>query len=399
MGSIRGKVAIVGMGCTVAGERFDASQEDMIVEAGFEAIADAGVETKDIQAAWFGCNSVSANHALLNWSLKLGYKPMTKVNNGGASGADVLRHACLAVASGTFDLVLALGIEKATDAGFTAPGEGGRAFGGEGHVGPESLFTELRVPAQYALYATRYAHQYGLRPEELKEALARIAVKSRRAGARNPRAALRDEITLREALESPPIAWPLGLTDCCAVADGGAAAIVCTPEVARQLRDDFVLVEGLGQASGGREGQLAPSYSFSGLPETALAAERAYLMAGVRDPLRAVGHAQLFDAFTLLEFLACEDLGLAPRGQAAARLQAGFFDPEGELPTNTDGGLLANGYQPGGTGLRQVYESYLQLRGRAGPRQLKNVTRSLVQTQGGAAGSFTSLVQLFTTRD
>jgi acetyl-CoA C-acetyltransferase len=233
----------------------------------------------------------------------------------------------------------------------------------------------------------------------LKEALARIAVKNRRAGARNSRAAVQTEITVSQALEAPPVATPLGAADCCPVADGGAAAVVCTPEVARKLKDDFVLVEGFGQASGGREGQLAPAYAFSGLPETALAAERAYMMAGLRDPLRGVDHAQIFDAFTVLELLAYEDLGLAARGEASVRLKGGFFDLEGELPTNTDGGLLANGYQPGGTGLRQVHEAYLQIQGRAGLRQVKGATRSLVQTLGGVAGSVTSLVQLFTTRD
>jgi acetyl-CoA C-acetyltransferase len=117
-------------------------------------------------------------------------------------------------------------------------------------------------------------------------------------------------------------------------------------------------------------------------------------MAGISDPLDEVDHLQVFDITSASELLAYEDLGLAPKGQAVRFALDGVFDAEGKLPSNTDGGLLSNGYQAGATGIRQLYESYLQLLGRAGPRQLPSVRRSLIHTLGGGVGSFTANVQV-----
>jgi acetyl-CoA C-acetyltransferase len=140
---------------------------------------------------------------------------------------------------------------------------------------------------------------------------------------------------------------------------------------------------------------MRSSYDFLGYPEARHAAQRAYKMAGIVQPDQEIDHAQIFDITSAAELIAYEDLGLAPEGGATDAILDGTFDVEGRIPTNTDGGLLSNGYQAGASGIRQVYESYLQLTGRAGPRQLPNVRRSLVYSVGGAVGSFSAFVQIF----
>lgn len=387
-------VAIVGTGCSNAGARYDCSQEDLIVEAGLAALDAAGLTADDVQASWFACNTVSANHALLNFSLKLGYKPMTKCSNAGASGADVIRNACLAVASGAYDIVLGAGVEKPCDSGIADLTEGDVLSGGS-QVGADSVLGDLRPPVHAALYLVRYASAYGVPLERICEALGRIVIKNRRHGAQNDKAALREPVHESDVRASPLSAWPLTMLDCCASFDGAAAAIVCSLDVAQRLGRPHILLQGLGSASGGGQGRLLPSYEFTSVIETRIAAERAYAMAGITDPLHEIDHAQLFDSTSGWELLAYEDLGFVPVSTAVDRALDGAFDLEGVLPTNTDGGLLSNGFQSGASGLRQVHESFLQLTGQAGVRQLPNVRRSLVHTQGGHAGSFTSCVQIF----
>lgn len=390
---MKSKVAIVGMGCSVAGVRSNAGQEDLLVEAGIAAIDEAGISAKDINASWFGCTSVSANHALLNFSLKLGYTAMTKVSNAGATGADALRCGYIGVLSGQYDVVLAAGVEKPTDAGFSDYSEGDRLGGSA--VGAEAVVGEFRPPAYSALYLTRYAHAYAIPEDQLRRALSRIVSRSRRAGAHNPLAALRSPVSESDLAGAPLSAPPLTVLDCCQPMDGAAAAIICSEEFARSLGRRYILLEGLGMASGGLEGRLVRSYDYTGLPEARIAARRAYEMAGISRPEDEIDHVEVFDATTAWELMAYEDLGLAPKGKAVDYVLDGVFDTEGRIPSNTDGGLLCNGYQAGASGLRQVYESYLQLTDRAGERQIPGARRSLVHTVGGAVGSHSAFVQIF----
>ncbi|MBI2764796.1 MAG: acetyl-CoA acetyltransferase [Chloroflexi bacterium] len=391
---MNGKVAIVGMGCSVAGVRSQCSQEDLLVEAGVAAIDAAGITSADIEASWFGCTSVSANHALLNFSLKLGYTAMTKVSNAGATGADALRAAYVAVASGAYDIVLAAGVEKPTDGGYSDFAEGDPLSMGSSAVGADAVVGEFRPPVHSALYLTRYANAFAVPPERLRSALTKLVTRSRRAGARNPKAGFRTPVREDEVTSSPLSVAPLTVLDCSQALDGAAAAIVCSVATAKRLRRRYIVVEGLGVASGGLEGRVKQSYDYTSIPETRIAAERAYAMAGITDPAQEIGHAQIFDLTTAAELLAYEDLGLAPRGKAVEAVLNGDFEPEGRIPTNTDGGLLSNGYQAGAAGLRQLYEAYLQLTDRAGERQIPDLRRSVVHTVGGAVGSFTALVQV-----
>ena len=387
------KVAIVGMGCSVAGVRSDAGQEALLIEAGIAALEDAGMTAEDIQASWFGCTTVSANHALLNFSLKLGYAAMTKVQNGGATGADALRGAYIAIASGAYDITLAAGVEKPTDSGISDFTEGERVGGSV--VGAEAVIGEFSTPAFSALYLTRYASAHGISEERVRAALTRIVTRSRRAGSHNPLAALRSPLLAAEIEAAPRSSPPLTVLDSCQALDGAAAAVVCGEDIARTLGRPYILLEGLGVASGGLEGRTIQGYDYLGLPEARIAAKRAYEMAGIVRPEDEIDHAQVFDLTSAAELMAYEDLGLAPRGGAVDCVLDGRFDVEGRIPANTDGGLLCNGYQAGASGIRQVYESYLQLTGRAGERQLPGIRRSLVYSVGGSVGSFSAFVQIF----
>jgi len=212
---IRDKVAIVGMGCTRFGERWEAGYEDLIVEAFQEALEDAGMEKEDIEMAWLGTcfDEVSTGKSALplSVSLKLPFIPVTRVENFCATGSEALRAACYAVASGACEVALALGVEKLKDIGYGGLPEFGSAMGSRNRI----LFPNVTAPGAFAMMAVRYFETYGLSPERGREVLARISVKSHRNGARNPKAHLRREIRVEDVLKAPIIAWPLGLYDCC----------------------------------------------------------------------------------------------------------------------------------------------------------------------------------------
>jgi len=387
MGGIKDRVAIVGMGCTKFGERWDSNLEDLLVEAAYEAYEDAGIEPKQIQAAWFGTMYSGLSGQILAHALKLGYIPITRVENYCATGTDAFRNACYAVAAGIYDIVMVAGGEKLKDLPYTGlpmPQPKGTLV----HPAPAP-------PVQFALAATRYFYHYGLSYEEGKRALARIAVKNHRNGALNPKAHFQREITLEQAMNAPMIAWPLGLFDCCGVSDGAAVAIITRPEIAKSFRDDYLLVKGLGVVCAGRQGQLQDDYDFVHFPENVNAARIAYEEAGIKDPLKEIDHAMVHDCFTITELIIYEDLGFAPRGKGPEYVQAGVFDMDGELAVNIDGGLKCFGHPIGASGIRMIYEVYKQLQGKAGKRQRKDPQIGLTHNIGGLPGSFTTAIGIF----
>ncbi len=386
MGSLKDKIAVVGMGCVKSGEHWDKNERDLTVDAVYEALGDAGLAPKDIQAAWVGSEGSG-----LNAAMKFDYIPVSHVYNGCTT--DGFRNACAWVAAGCYDIVLVSGAAKQKDAGTTGIAVKSEAYMGSGvAVGGNAVLNSAGIAANFALYAVRYMHHYGYTERQIKEALASLAVKGHRNGALNPKAYFQKEITLEQALHAPLIAWPLGLYDCCANVDGASAAIITRPEIAKHLRSDYVVLKGSGTAVGGGEGRLQQRYSFVGFPENQLAGQRAYEMAGIKDPFKELSHAELHDAFTVNELLDLEDLGLAAPGKAPEYIKAGAYDLEGQLPVNTSGGLKCCGQQ-------MMYECYQQLQGKAGPRQVKNPTLSLAHNQGGLAGTFSAVVNIFGARD
>jgi acetyl-CoA C-acetyltransferase len=390
--SIKDRVAIVGMGTTRVGERWESGADDLLYEACREALDDAKIDPGDLEAGYVG--GVSATQTL-NRVLKLNYIPVTGVENACSTGGDVFRNAAFAIASGMYDIVIAAAAGKQKDAGTT----GIDMAGDPSTVGMEAMVHNGSVPRHFALYATRYMHEYGYSYDQLKHALARIAVKNHRNGTLNPKAHFRKEIRLEDAINAPFIAWPLGLYDCCANIDGAACAILASPEAAKRIRDDYVLVKGIGLASGWREGRMSQKYGFTMFPENVLASQQAYEQAGIKDPVNELSHVQLHDAFTVNELVDYEDVGLAPRGQAPHLVEEGFFEREGKVPVNTDGGLKCTGHPVMATGLKQLAESYHQVQGTAGPRQVKDVGYSLAHSQGGLTGSFSTVVTILGPRD
>ncbi len=392
MSGISDRVAIIGMGCSKFGERWDKGPEDLLVEAAYEAFEDAKVESKDIQAAWLGTYVTAFTGQLLAQALKFEYIPISRVENMCATATDAFRNACFAVASGAYDIVMVAGVEKLKDTGYT--GLGNSVILPNTNVAPP-----VPPPAQFALAATRYFHHYGIKPDDGRKTLAKIAVKNHHNGSMHPKAHFQKEITMDQALKAPMIAWPLGLFDCCGVSDGAAVAILTRPEIAKSFRDDYVVVKGLGLAIGGKQGTLRDDFDFVHFPETVSAAKQAYEQAGITNPRKQISMAEVHDCFTITELIIYEDLGFSPRGRASADVEAGTFTLEGELPVNTDGGLKCFGHPIGASGIRMMYEVYKQLQGKAGPRQVKNATLGLTHNLGGLPGSFSVGVSLLGTRD
>lgn len=389
MSSIKDRVAIVGMGCTNFGEHWSKSFRDLMVDACYEAFEDAGIEPKDIKAAWWGSVESGFTGSYLENSLKLDYVPVTRIENMCTTGTDVLRNAAFAVASGVYDIVLACGVEKLKDhwGGFSTD-----------DLGPYNRsLVEWNLPPgnQFAQLAVRYFHHYGIPIDEGKRILAHIAVKNHHNGSLNPKAHFQREITIEQVLRAPMVAYPFGLFDCCGISDGCAAAILTTPEVAKDLRKDYILIKGLGLANGAGQYKLRGDYDWVHFGEAVAAAQQAYKEAGIINPRDQIDMAEVHDCFTATELITMEDLGFSQRGKAPVDVLEGFFTLEGGLPVNTDGGLKCFGHPLSATGLRMVYEVYKQMQGEAGPRQLKKCDISLTHNIGGLAGMFTCGVAIF----
>lgn len=382
---IKDRVAIVGMGCTQFGEHWDKGPEDLLIDAAYQAYASAGVEPNDVDAYWLGTMG-QLSGLVLSVPLKIDYRPVTHVENFCATGSEALRQACYAVASGAYDLAMAIGVEKLKDSGYSGLVVSSPA--NDGTLG------NMSAPASFSLLAPAYFKKYGLDPAKGKEVLARIAWKNHRNGAKNPKAQFRKEVPMEAILNSPKVADPLGVMDCSGVADGSAAAIVCRAEDAHKYTQHPIFIKALSFVAGPGEGPLAQDYDFTTFREVVASAKDAYKQAGVTDPRKEINMAEVHDCFTPTELVLYEDLGFSPRGTAWQDVMNGFFDLDGELPVNPDGGLKSFGHPIGASGLRMMYEMWLQLRGEAGPRQIANPTLGLTHNLGGAPGRCVSFVSI-----
>lgn len=381
MESIKNKVAIVGMGCVKFGENFDKSIDDMLIDAAYEAYADAGIESKDIQAAWFGNLWSGHTGQILATPLKLSYIPVTHTENACATGSEALRGACYAVAAGACDIALAIGVEKLKDTGYM----------GLPQTRPNATWSyrlsSMTAPAGFALMATRYFAKNGLSLEEGKKLLAQIAVKNHYNGSLSPKAQFQKEISLEMAMKAPMVSYPLGLFDCCPVSDGAAAAIVVRADMAKSFRPDPIYIKALQISQGPREGFMNPAYDYAHVEETRRAGRAAYAEAGIRNPDKEISIAEVHDCFTITELTIMEDLQFSQEGKAPEDIAAGRYSLKGDLPVNTDGGLKCFGHPIGATGLRMMYEVYKQLQGKADKRQIKNPVIGLTHNQGGEPGA------------
>jgi acetyl-CoA C-acetyltransferase len=369
---IKDKVAILGMGCARFGERWDTDASGLMVEAFQEGIADAGIEVKDIGAAWLAValdhTNVGPSGIPLSTALRLPNIPVTKVENYCASGTEAFRGAVYAVASGACDIALAMGVEKLKDTGY-----GGLPVRSRGPY-TDNIGVVGSAPGGFAQIASAYRAKFGVSTHDLKRALAHVSVKSHANGVKNPKAHLRKAITEEQVMNAPFIAEPLGLFDCCGVSDGAACAIVTTPEIAKRLgKRDLVTVKALQlAASNGWESQ-GKGWDGSYFHTTRIAAARAYQEAGITDPRAQISLMEVHDCFSITELVTMEDLGVSAEGEAARDVMDGFFDADGTIPCQIDGGLKCFGHPIGASGIRMIYENYLQLLGRAGERQRKQL--------------------------
>ncbi len=382
---IKDKVAIIGMGCTRFGERWDMGAEELMVEAFKECLEDAGIEKSEIGAAWLGTcfDSINVGRSALplSMTLRLPNIPVTRVENFCATGTEAFRGACYAVASGAYDICLALGVEKLKDTG----------YGGlPSFVGSDSgslvwqWFPNMTAPGAFAQLASAYAAKYKIADQDLKRAMAHVSAKSHANGTLNPKAHLRKAVNEDQIMAAPIIAHPLGLFDCCGVSDGAACAIVTTPEMAKKMgKKDFITVKSLQLALSSGEELGYNDWDGDHFVTTSKCSTKAYQEAGITNPKEEISMMEVHDCFSITELVTMEDLHISDRGQAWRDVMDGAFDRDGKIPCQVDGGLKCFGHPIGASGLRMLYEMYLQFQGRAGDRQLEDPRFGLTHNLGG----------------
>ena len=383
---IRDKVAVLGMGCSKFGERWESNAEDLALEAFVECLADAGIEKKEIQAAYIGTffDEVNVGKAAVHTStfLKLPFIPVTRVENYCATATEAFRAATYAVASGAYDIVLAIGMEKLKDTGYGGlPGGAGR--------GVKGFFEQanMTAPGMFAQLATAYSAKWGIPMDKIKDAISHVSVKSHANGAMNPRAHLKSLITEEQCKKAPMIAYPLGLFDCCGVSDGAAAAIVTTPEIAKSLKKNqsIVKVKAIQVACSSGEEEGYTKWDGAHCATTRIAATKAYAEAGVKDPRQEISMMEVHDCFSITEMVTMEDLHISPKGGAYEDIMGGFYDLKGGgVPCQIDGGLKCFGHPIGASGLRMIYAMYEQLLDRVPEeRKVPNARLGLTHNLGG----------------
>ena len=378
-------VARIGVGMTKWGELWDKPLRTIFVESALLALKDAGLDRLDSMVV--GCMSsglfIGQEHLASLLSDYLGRNPVptTRVESACCSGGLALRQGFIEVASGISDVVLVGGVEKMTDVtGCEATYALGTAADQEyeGYHG-------LTFPGLYAMMAVAHMQRYGT----TRDQLSMVAVKNHDNGSKNPLAQFPSRITVEAVNNSVLVADPLRILDCSPITDGAAAVILCPLDMAKQLKKPAVRITGTGQASDTIA--LSSRKDITWLESTRVAAQQALAMAG-----RKIEDMDLFevhDCFTIAEVMITEALGIAERGRGGKAVEEGLTALSGKHPVNPSGGLKSKGHPVGATGVAQAVEVVKQLRGEAGPRQIKKAKRGLAQNMGGTGGS--ALVHIF----
>jgi acetyl-CoA C-acetyltransferase len=379
---IKDKVAILGMGCSRFGERWDSGGGELMAEAFEEALADAGIERKQIEAAWLGScmDAVNIGNSAIpaSTALRLNGIPFSRVENMCATGTEALRGAAYAVASGAVDIALAIGSEKLKDTGY-------------GGLPPpfKGTFNDMwmpmgSAPAGFAQLADGYRARYGTSRDDLKRAISHVSWKSHQNGVHSPKAHFRKAVPMETIMNAPMISDPLGLFDCSGVSDGSACAIVTTPEIARAMgKRDLVTIKALQLSISSGQETTMNEWDGSYVQNTRNAATRAYKEAGISNPRQQLDLTEVHDCFSITELVTMEDLFISEDGRAVHDILDGAYDASGKIPCQIDGGLKCFGHPIGASGLRMAYEIYTQLLGRAGARQLNNPSLGLTHNLGG----------------
>jgi acetyl-CoA C-acetyltransferase len=386
---IADRVAVVGMGCTRFGERWESSTQDLIIEAVDECLDSLPTLGKNaVDAYWLGTLGSGQSGLTLSRALATEDKPVTRVENFCATGSEAFRNACYAVAAGAYDAVMAVGVEKLKDSGYSGllradpPGDG---------TAPE---LSLTAPAAFSLLDPAYCAKHGVHADEMREAMTHVAWKNHSNGARNPKAQFQSQVSRETIANAPKVAGRLGVFDCSGVSDGAACALIVSAGRARDYTDTPMYVKALSLVAGSGRGSLDPDFDFTSFPEVVRSAREAYRQAGIDHPSTQLSLAEVHDCFTPTEIVLMEDLGFSDAGQAWKDVLGGDFDAGGRLPVNPDGGLKSFGHPVGASGLRMLYEAWLQLRGQAGDRQLPDPHTALTHNLGGRPGGCVSFVSI-----
>ncbi|MFA5002864.1 MAG: thiolase domain-containing protein [Methanolinea sp.] len=376
-------VAVIGVGCTTFGEKWNTSFRDLFVQAGALALEDAGIQGEALGAMYVGNMSagrfIEQEHigALIAdyAGLATTHIPSTRVEAACASGGLSFRQAFISVASGIEDIVVAAGVEKMTD---VASGASVEALAGAADREWEG-FVGATFPGLYAMIANDYMNRYPL----TREQLAQVAVKNHYNGARNPIAQFQQEITLETVLRSTLVADPLRLFDCSPITDGAAAVVLAPLEMAKKFTDTPVKILASSQASDTIA--LHDRRDISTLDASVAAGRRAFSMSGLSP--KDIDLVEVHDCFTIAEICAIEDLGFCKKGEAGRLTGEGVTALHGDLPVNTSGGLKACGHPVGATGIKQVCEVVMQLRGEAGKRQIDGARIGMTHNVGGTGAT------------
>ncbi len=381
------KVAVIGVGMTKFGELWNSSLRSLTIEAGIKALNDAGIGGEEVDAIYTGCMSgdmfVKQGHIA---SLIADYGgmlpvPSTRVEAACASGGLALRQGFMAIASGMADIVVVGGVEKMTDSlGSQTTGYLALAADQEWEA-----FNGATFPSLYALMARRHMHEYGTTEEQL----GLVAVKNHHNGSLNPNAHFQFDVSLEKVMNSSLVADPLRLFHCSPVSDGAACVILASEEKAKELSEDPVWIIGSGQASAAIG--LYDREDICTIDSTVNAARTAYKMAGVTP--KDIDFAEVHDCFTINEIISSEDLGFFKKGEGGKAVEEGLTSLDGEIPINPSGGLKAKGHPVGATGVAQAVEAVIQLRGKAGKRQVKDAEIGLTHNIGGSGG--TAVIHIF----
>ncbi len=369
---------ITGVGLTAFGKHEGSSTLDLMSVAAEQAIADAGLKRDEIDGLVCGYATTMPHIMLATvFAEHFGIRPSYchAVQVGGATGMAMTMLAHYIVEGGVARNVLVVGGEnrltgQSRDASVQALAQVGHPVY-EVPLGPT-------IPAYYGLVASRYMHEYGVTEQDLAE----FAVLMRRHAAEHPGAQFHDRITVADVMASKPVASPLKLLDCCPVSDGGAAFVISREPTGAV----GVKVRGCAQAHTHQHISAAPALSEFGA-EIAIARAKANSGLAIAD----VRYAAVYDSFTITLAMLLEDLGLAARGEAAARVRAGYFDRNGVMPLNTHGGLMSYGHCGVGGAMAHMVETQLQMTGRAGNRQVKDASIALLHGDGGVLSSHVSM--------
>jgi acetyl-CoA C-acetyltransferase len=375
-----GKVGIIGVGQSAFVRGYPGSIRELAFEAFKETMADAKISVKDIDATVV-CSAPEYDKqrspaGVLAEYLGLTPQPTFYVETLCSSSSTGLKLAYSLVKSGLHDVVMVMGFQKMSE---ITSAESQERMGRGADIQWESPFGTM-MPAYYAMHAHGHMAKYGTKPEDL----ALIRVKSSTYGQLNEKAVYRKPVTMEmfsdpENAMSGPVASPLRVGDCCANADGSSCLIVANEEKAKTFSKKPVWILGIGAASA--PVNMAGRDLFSGLSVGETAGKIAYKMAGVTP--KDIDVAEVHDCFTIAEMMAYENLGFAKPGEGKDLIRSKETYKEGSIPVNVDGGLLSKGHPIGATGGSQIRTIVLQLRGEAGPIQVKDPEIGLVHNIGG----------------